>query len=195
MTIDCRGCWPPRSRTKDKARVIAATQTGNRREALQRGVEEKGAISQAKLLLGWKREKYHSNAVWGGRRAGRQRSRTKEEGGPKHQELLQFWWLLSESSNMYALISKSSDSIVATQTSLPLKATVPARVWLNFHMLYQAVFISETDAACDWEILIGLCNMFHCSITDFFLCSLRFLIYALGWFDNTSMWTNWSGGR
>lgn len=41
--------------------MIAATQTGNRRGALQGGAEEKGAISQAKLLLGWRREKYHSN--------------------------------------------------------------------------------------------------------------------------------------
>lgn len=55
------GSRRPRSRTKDKARVIAATQTGNRRGALQGGAEEKGAISQAKLLLGWRREKYHSN--------------------------------------------------------------------------------------------------------------------------------------
>ena len=93
MTMDRRGCWPPRSRTKDKARVIAATQTGNRRGALQGGVEEKGAISQAKLLLGWRREKYHSNngtrderregeGEGGGGGGGAGGSR-KEEGGPK----------------------------------------------------------------------------------------------------------------
>lgn len=105
MTMDRRGCWSPRSPTKDKARVIAATQTGNRRGALQGGVEEKGAISQAKLLLGWRREKYHSNngtrderreGKGGGGGAGGSR---KEEEGPKQK-------LSYKSLNMYSHISK-----------------------------------------------------------------------------------------
>lgn len=82
----------PRSWTKDKGRVIAATQTGNRRGTLQGGgwvgAEEKGAISQAKLLLGWRREKYHSNNGAkddrrngeGGGVGGREK-----EGGPKQK--------------------------------------------------------------------------------------------------------------
>lgn len=80
MTMDRRGCWPPRSRTKDKARVIAATQTGNRRGALQGGggVEEKGAISQAKLLLGCRRENITAITA-PGRRGGKESEVVEEQ--------------------------------------------------------------------------------------------------------------------
>lgn len=55
------------------------------------GVEEKGAISQAKLLLGWRREKYHSNNSTreerreGERGGGGAEGSRKEEGGPKQK--------------------------------------------------------------------------------------------------------------
>lgn len=44
----------------------------SKRSTLRR-VEEKGAISQAKLLLGWRREKYHSN------------NGTRDEGGKERE--------------------------------------------------------------------------------------------------------------
>lgn len=75
-------------------------------------MRKKGAISQAKLLLGQRREKYHSNNGTGDVRRGKQwedrgRGREEEE-GRRSQTKAQ----LSKSTNMYAEIGKQSDTIL-----------------------------------------------------------------------------------
>lgn len=56
----------------------------SKRSTPRRGVVEKGAISQAKLLLGWRREKYHSNnstAITAAGTRGEEGWRQQEGGG------------------------------------------------------------------------------------------------------------------
>lgn len=91
MTMDGSRCWPKVVDQGQGKSDCSHPDRKSKRNTPRRwvgGAEEKGAISQAKLLLGWRREKYHSNNGAkddrrngeGGGVGGREK-----EGGPKQK--------------------------------------------------------------------------------------------------------------
>lgn len=94
MTMDGSRCWPKVVDQGQGKSDCSHPDRKSKRNTPRRwvgGAEEKGAISQAKLLLGWRREKYHSNNGAkddrrngeGGGVGGREK-----EGGPKQSSII-----------------------------------------------------------------------------------------------------------
>lgn len=150
------GCWPPRSWTKDKTRVIAATQTGNRRGALQ---EEGAGGSRKKVQFHkpnyfWDGGEKNITAIAApGMRGEKEREVVaKQEAAGRRREVPNKSSIIKVIKHVRSHKQTEWHPITWTPHKLSLRGIfrgICQSLAVIFHVVYQAWFISETDAGCD----------------------------------------------